>query len=326
MCALLAIGAASCGRNAEVTESMTDSEILEVLDIKIHKDSKNAKLYYDRAKVLLKLNRANDAINDMMTATNLEDDNPDYFMLLGDAYFANGDVDRSYKAFQDAIDLDEDNTEAYLKLGEIAFYSRDYDRAMENLGKVTAKDKTNRTALFMKGFIYKETGDTTNAVFYFRKICDLYPEYEPSFEELGSLYAIKHDPMAVEYLNTAITLEPTNTNALYCLAMFYQETDEIDQAEELYKRIIEIDPHNKDAWHNRGYIELFHYGDYDVAIEYLTRAIECDNQFIEAHVNRGCAYELKGDKNNAEICFRTALDIDPDFQPAIDGMSRLGKK
>ena len=96
LCALLSIGAVSCGNNtSEESKTMTEAEALKVLDVKIHKDSKNAELYYNRAKVLLKMNRANDAINDMIQATTLDKDNSEYIMLLGDAYFANGDVDRS---------------------------------------------------------------------------------------------------------------------------------------------------------------------------------------------------------------------------------------
>lgn len=317
---------AACGGNSEEIENMSDTEILKVLDIKIHKSPKEPQLYYDRAKVLVRMGRNNEAINDLMKAIQMDDDEFDYYMLLGDAYFANGDIEHSYSTFEKALELDKDNTEAILKLGEISFYGRDYDRAMDHLSKVTAADKDNRTALFMKGFIYKETGDTSNALVLLRKVCDLYPDFEQAFETLGALYAEKNNPMAVEYLNTAIKLEPNNTNALYCLAMYYQEKNEMEQAEELYKRILDINANHQDAWHNRGYIEMFHYGDYDLAIEYLTKAIQINNQFIEAHVNRGCAYELKGDKQNAEICFRTALEIDPTFQPAIEGLKRLGKR
>lgn len=276
--------------------------------------------------MLLRLNRTNDAINDMMKATQLDDKNQEYFLLLGDAYFANGDIEHSYSTLQHALELNDKNVEAYLKLGEIAFYGRDYDRAMDNLSKVTAVEKDNRTALFMKGFIYKETGDTNNAIILFRKVCDLHPDYEPAFEELGTLYATHGNPMAVEYLSTAIRLEPQNTNALYSLAMYYQDKAEMDKAEEIYKQILDVNSNHKDAWHNRGYIELFHYNDYDLAIEYFTKAVQCDNLFKEAHANRGCAYELKGDKNNAEICYRSALEIDPQFQPAIEGLKRLGKR
>lgn len=315
----------ACKQQSQDFDKLSQSEQLEQLDAQLHKHPKDAELLHRRGVLLTQLGRINEAIQDLKLATEVEPKEVGHFMALGDAYFANGDVDHSYQVFQQAINLDDDNTEAYLKLGEIAFYSRDYDRAMENLGKVTAVDKTNRTAFFMKGYIYKETGDTNNAVFFFRKVCDLYPDYEPAFEELGALYAVHHNPMAVEYLSTAIRLEPNNTNAKYCLAMYYQDLQKMDEAEELYKQILDINSNHKDAWHNRGWIEMFYYNDYDLAIEYLTKAIQCDNQFVEAHSNRACAYELKGDRNNAEICYKTALEIDPDFKPALEGLRRLKK-
>lgn len=311
-----------CNSNTPTTE-MSNDDILKVLDVKINKHPKDAELLYDRAKILLEMNRVNDAIADLTRATSINNKEFKYFMLLGDAYFANGDVEHSYSSLQSALELEPESSEAFLKLGEIAYYSRDYDRAMESLGKVTAKDPNNRTALFMKGFIYKETGDTSNAITLLRKVCDLYPDYEPAFEELGVLYSIHHNPMAVEYLSTANRLEPTNTNALYALAMYYQDGNKMDQAEEIYKRILDIDDNNKLAWHNRGYIQLFTYGDYELAIEYLTRAIQCDNSFIEAWTNRACAYELLGNKDLARQDFQQALELDHTYQPAIDGLARI---
>lgn len=309
--------------NSTPTDEMSNEDILKVLDIKIHKHPKDDNLYYDRAKIYLELNRVNEAIADLSRAVAINDKEFKYHMLLGDAYFANGDVEHSYKSLQHALELEPESQEAYLKLGEIAYYSRDYDRAMDNLGKVTAKDPQNRTALFMKGFIYKETGDTTNAIILLRKVCDLHPDYGPAFEELGMLYADHHDPLAVEYLNTAIRIDPNNTNALYGLAMYYQDLNKPEQAEEIYKQILDINANHKEAWHNRGYLQMFTYGDYPEAIEHLTRAIQCDSNFIEAWTNRGCAYELLGDKQHAREDFMAALQIDHTFQPAIDGLNRI---
>lgn len=311
-----------CGRHGD-TPDMTNEEVLKVLDIQIHKHPKDDKLYYDRAKIYMELRRVNDAIADLSHAVALNDKKPQYYMLLGDAYLANGNIEQSYASLQRALELDSDNQEATLKLGEIAYYSHNYDRAMECLSRVTAKDPQNRTALFMKGFIYKETGDTANAVTLFRKVCDIYPDYEPAFEELGVLYATRRDPLAVEYLNTALRLEPQNTNAMYALAMYYQDLNQMDKAEELYKQILDINSNHKDAWHNRGYIELFTYGDYPEAIDHLTHAIQCDSTFVEAWVNRGCAYELSGDKTHALNDFHAALELDHTFQPAIDGIKRV---
>lgn len=312
---------AGCKPNTSTSE-MTDEDFLKVLDVKIHKHPKDDNLLYDRSQVYMRLGRVNEAIADLSRAVSINGKELKYHMALGDAYFANGDVGHSYESLQRVLELSPENQDAYLKMGEIAYYSRDYDRAMENLSKVTAKDPQNRTALFMKGFIYKETGDTVNSIKLLRKVCDIYPDYEPAFEELGILYADHHDGMAVEYLTTALRIEPENNNARYALAMFYQDLNQMDKAEDLYKQMLDIDANNKHAWHNRGYIQMFTYGDYPVAVEYLTRAIQSDSTFIEAWANRGCAYELMGDKAHAHDDFRHALDLDHTFQPAIDGLAR----
>ena len=311
----------SCNRH---NDNLDRDEKLVLLDAKIKKNPKNAELYYERGQILLELSKVNEAIADFQQAIKLNDKEVKYYTALGDAFFSNGNVGSSYSTLQQALKLDPKNLEALLKMGEISFYSRDYDRAMESLSKVTEIDKDNRTAYFMKGYIYKETGDTSNAIYYFRKIIDLYPDYEPAYEELGLIYAAHKDRLAVEYLNTAIQMEPKNVNALYGLAMLYQDLEEADKANELYVKILEIDPQNKYAWHNRGWMEMTLYEDYDAAIEFFTKALDADNQYIEAQYNRGYAYELKGDRNNAAICYKSALQTDPQYQPAKDGLKRLG--
>lgn len=317
---LLIVG---CGTGENSADNMSDEEILKVLDIKISKHPKNADLLYDRAQIYMKMGQVNAAIGDLSRAISIDGKDVRYHKSLADAYFANGDVAHSYECLQTVLELDPDNNEAYLKLGEIAYYSKDYDRAMEHLSRVTAKDPNNRTALFMKGFIYEETGDTVSAVKLFHKVCELYPDYETAFEHLGALYASRHDPMALEYLNTAHRLEPQNTQVLYILAMYFQEKNEVDKAVQTYQQILDIDDNYKYAWHNRGYIELFTYGDYPEAVQHLTRAIQCDSSFIEAWTNRGCAYELMGDKPKARQDFLAALDIDHTFEPALDGLARV---
>lgn len=302
-------------------EGLTNEEALKVLDSRIKKDKDNADLYFQRGKILLEMgkqqndkNYITSAIKDFEAAIELDDENIDYYIALGDAYFSRGDFGNSYSALQKALKIDENNFDASLKMGEIAFYSKDYDLAMENLNKVTAKDKNNTTALFMKGFIYKEIGDTANAVTLFRKVIDLHPDYEPAYEELGLLYAQYKNKLAVEYLNTALTLEPQNINVLYGLAMLYQELEDADLANEYYVKILEIDPNNKYAWYNRGWMELVLYEDYQSAIEFFTKAIECDNRYADAYYNCGVAYENLGEKAKAKQYYDETLAIDPKYE------------
>lgn len=281
---LAAVIATGCKQHA-ITDDMTDSEKLEVLDLQIEKHPNDAALLAQRAQVLLNLGRAKEASYDINKAVKAEPDNDKYLMLQADIFFANGDVSNSYSALSAAEKLSPDSKEVQLKMGELTFYSKDYDRSIKHLTKVTEKEPDNRTALFMKGFIYKETGDTMSAVTLLRKVCDLYPEYEPAFEELGILYATHHDPMAVEYLATALRLEPTNTNAMYALAMYYQETEEYAEAEKLYRQMLDVNPNSSDALNNLGWLEKEVYGDMDRALEYFTRALDANPQNEEAQKN-----------------------------------------
>ncbi len=304
----------ACGSNP--TDKLPREDALKVLDAKIKKDNDNAALYYERAIILIGLGKEKqqsqyfrDAISDLEKATNIDDTKAEYYTALGDAHFSIGNVGDSYSALQQALKLDANNFEACLKMGEIAFYSKDYDRAMESLSKVTEQDKNNQTALFMKGFIYKETGDTANAVYYFRHLNELYPDYEPAYEELGMLYAQHRNKLGLEYLTTALSLEPKNINVLYGLAMLYQDAEEADKATEYYVKILEIDPNYKYAWFNRGWMEMVLYEDYNAAIDFFNKAIECDPQYAEAYYNRGLTYQTIGNKAKATADFDKARQL-----------------
>lgn len=290
---LATLATVACRHLPKDTEGLTDSEKLEVLDFRLEKHPKDHAALSERAQVLFNLGHTREALADIERAVGLEPNNVDYRVQQADLYFANGKVEESYKALSKAEQLDPDNLDVQLKMGEVMYYSRDYDRAIECLTRVTSIEPNNRTALFMKGFIYKEKGDTASAVTLLRRVCDLYPDYAPAFEELGILYSTRNNPLAVEYLNTAIQLEPNNTNALYALAMYYQQKEEMEQAENLYHRILDINEKSADAWHNLGYIEMTHYMDFERAAEYFDRALDADPTHEAAAINSKLAHELQ---------------------------------
>ena len=282
----------ACGGRAD-NENLSDGQKLELLDIKLHKSPNDDALLAERAKVLLNLGRTNDAMHDIDRAVELQPKSVEYRMLQADISFAAGNADKSYQALGEAERLAPDNNEVQLKMGEVTFYRRDYDRSLKHMTNVTEKEPDNLTALTIKAFIYKETGDTASAVTLLRKVCDLYPDYAPAFEELGVLYATHSDPLAEDYLTTALDLEPNNTNTMYALAMYHQELQDMDKAEALYRRMLDVNPHSADAWHNLGYIELTFYHDYQRAIVYFDSALASDPSHEAAAKNRQLAIEMQ---------------------------------
>ena len=202
---LLLLSIAACHHQTD-TSQMEREDALQLLDAKIKKDSDNPDLYYQRGQVLIELGREKgqqqyfkDAILDIREAIKLRDDQCDYYTALADAQYSLGQMGSSYQSLQQALKLDENNLNAHLKMGEIAYVSKNYQRALESLNKVTQQDNSNQKALMMKGCIYKEQGDTTNAVLAFRRLIELYPEYEPAYEELGLLYSQRGNKLGLEY-------------------------------------------------------------------------------------------------------------------------------
>lgn len=305
----------ACHHDVDLSQ-LEPEDALHLLDAKIRKDSDNADLYYQRGLILIELGRQQnkqqyfkDAIHDLHDAIKLNGNECDYHTALADAYYSLGQMGSSYQSLQQALKIDADNLNAHLKMGEIAYVSKNYQRALESLNKVTQRDNTNQKALMMKGCIYKEQNDTTNAVLAFRRLIELYPDYEPAYEELGLLYSQRGNKLGLEYLNTALQLQPDNILVLYALGMFYQNVEDADKANEYYVKILEKDPTYKYAWFNRGWMELVLYEDYNNAADFFSKAIECDSTYAEAYYNLGLAYQQLGQATAADHCIQTANSL-----------------
>jgi tetratricopeptide (TPR) repeat protein len=72
------------------------------------------------------------------------------------------------------------------------------------------------------------------------------------------------------------------------------------------------------AYNNRG-ADYNIKGQYDLAIQDCSKAIEIDPEFAMAYQNRGLAYKAKGQSELAHKDFDKALEFDPNiFDPNID--------
>ncbi len=304
-----------------------ETDILALIEAKLKKDPKNSELYYEQAKLLYKKDRLKDASASCDQAIKLKDNVPSYYLLRADIYLKQGLTDESFSAIEKALKLEPDNIQANLKLAELSLFLKNYDRVLELTKKVIELDKINSTAYFIRGYALKETGDTFGAVKLYTKVIEFNPESETAFEELGILYALKKDKLAIDYLNTAISLNPKNTFAMYALAMYYQEMNMPADALPIYENILSISSYNPDALHNIGYIELIYNADYKKAVEYFTKAIESKPDYVEAYFNRGISYEKMGEKSAAINDYKKVLEFDSGHKKAKEALVRLeGKK
>lgn len=282
-------------------------------------------LYHERALLYIKSQNFQYAMDDMSKALSIDSTKAPYFLTLSDLYFIANKTFNAKSALEKCLSIEPDNVKAHLKLAEIYFIVKKYDEANNNLEAVFKIEPFNTKAYFMKGMIYKETGDTAKAVSAFQTVIDKDQSEYNSYMQLGILYNAKNNALAEQYFTGALRLNPRSQEALYGRAMYLQEHNELDKAIQDYTTIIQINPQNKSAHFNLGYLHYTYLKVYDQAIKHYTDAITADPDYTEAYYNRGLSYEALGNIKAAKNDYEKALSLRPGYELAMLGMERLKK-
>jgi len=126
--------------------------------------------------------------------------------------------------------------------------------------------------------------------------------------------ALDEDPSSFEeaegLYRRAIELDPHMAIAYTNLGNIKFRRGEEAGAEELYRKALEIDARQPEAHYNLGYVMLER-GQAQRAISFFEKAISADPRFADAHFNLAMAYEANGERKKAEKHWRTYLEIEP---------------
>ena len=168
-----------------------------------------------------------------------------------------------------------------------------------------------------------ENGDTVRGIRNLQRAIDFNQDYFEAHLQLGILYSEKSNQLAVDYFNNALNIDPGNTEVMYYLADYYQDSEQFDKAINKYNDILELDPEFFIALYNIGYIYLVYKKEFDLAIEYFTDAIEVREDYAEAYYNRGFAWELKQNNEKSRADYNKTLEYQPNYEKAIEGLNRI---
>ena len=319
----------SCNRQpaGTVSEETNTSESaptgLDGITALINIDTSNAILYQQRAMIYLSQRDHNKAMRDMLAAIQLDPGNASYLLTLSDIYLSMGLLDNCAESLNKALELDPENTESMLKLSEIHLIRKNYREAIENADKAIVVDKSNPLPYFIKGYIFAEAGDTVNAIKNYLEAIDRNQEYYDAYMQLGLIYSTVGNRIAIDYFNNALNIDPQSIEAIYALAMFYQQAGDAENAIAAYNKLILLDPQNVYANYNLGYVHLVLMGDFEQAIDFFDKALALKPDYFEAIYNLGYCYELLGDYDMARNLYKDVLELEVNYEKAIAGLNRI---
>lgn len=287
---------------------------------------RNPALYAKRAKLNAERDSTRAAINDWKRAILLDSTNFKWRLGLGDLYYSKADLTNAEIQFTRARILAIDSTEARFKLAELRLVRREYVDAMAEVNDALRIDPQNAKGYFLKGWIHKEAGDTALAISSYRTATERDPKFYDAFMALAGLHNVMQDPLAWQYLNSAVELRPNSVEALYARGLYAQENGQDSIALADYAHIKEVDPNNPTAWYNTGFILLEHQDRFPEARREFSGAILRMPTYAQAYFNRGLTYEFEGKLDSAVTDFKMALAIQPALDDAAHGLDRLQRR
>lgn len=309
--------------DTNLTDAGNDS-ILLAFNERIRKNPNDPEVYHERALYYFEQkNDVEQAFADMRRVFTIDTTTSKYFVTLADLYLAKGMSGNVKASLNKAIEIDSKNIAAYTKLAEMNLYIKDYNACLKTADNVLKIDIYNPRAYFIKGMAFKELGDTAKAASSFQTVVEQDPEYYNAYIQLGLLYSAIKNPLALDYLNNALNLQPQSIEAYYAIAMFFQETGNINKAIEVYNTILKIDPTYNDAHFNLGYIAMVMQNDMAKAIKHFSDNISYHPNNYEAYYMRGLCYERMKDKASAERDYRQALNLYPQYDNAAIALGNL---
>lgn len=117
----------------------------------------------------------------------------------------------------------------------------------------------------------------------------------------------------VELYNRILSENSDDTEVLLNLGLVYSYNGKYDKAEDVFEKILKIEPYNALAFNNLGNIHFLK-GEYEKAIEYYKKAYEIDKFDAHILVNISRAYMKLGKKDDAKLYFDKAVKLDKEIK------------
>ena len=118
-----------------------------------------------------------------------------------------------------------------------------------------------------------------------------------------------------------LELEPENSIALHLLGVVAYQVKNYDVASGFISKAIQISPNIPTFYNSLGNVHSDYGPQLDKAIECYKKVIALDSKFYEAHRNLGSVFWKQGKLTKAIKCYQRALALKPDF---IDAIISLG--
>jgi tetratricopeptide (TPR) repeat protein len=251
----------------------------------------------------------------------LEPDQFEALMTLGNAYQRLGRTDDAKRYVERARDLYPRRAEPWSRLGQIALAANNPQSALENFQTAVLLEPSHASHLYNLAWLLDQLDRDAEAVpLYGRAI----QASKLSFEALNNLALIESEAgrsdRAIRLLDQAVAANTENEAAYLNRGNYYAGQRQWRDALKDYETVLTLNPAMAFAAVEQGRIHL-ELGNVDRALAMLNQALATDPTLHEAYILMSTAYKRMNRTHEADAALAEARRIQPDSSPQpADGL------
>ena len=311
-----------------------DNDAIERIDQALKYDSGLLPAGVQKARILARNNRVEEAIDWLDDLLNDHPDNKQLAVLRARMLLQLGDIAEARDAFSDINAQYPNDQQIILSLALLEEELENYDAAKPLLRELLSKGDKQSEASYYLGRIAANENDPDLALNYYRQISDgreflpaqlaaaqllndeqgvdaaisyleerrdTYPQYAGQLRRLESDLLIKagREKDAFESVSSALAAEPEDTNLRYTRAMLAERLGDMALLEQDLRRIIDQNPDHAEALNALGYSLANKTDRLDEAEPLIERAIELQPDNPAIIDSLGWLYFRQGKLNEA---------------------------
>ena len=216
-------------------------------------DEKSAAAHWGLARAYEGLQRAQEMINELSRTVELDPNNLEARLKLGNMYLAASRVRSDYLAeaermAKDILQKDPNHIEGHILMGGVLFAQQDREKALAELNKAIELDPSRVESYLSLARFYIRIDDHAKAEETYTRAISINNNSSVAHSEYGRylMQANRAQEAEVEFLK-AVEVEPANRNSRILLAGFYLVNKQLDKAEAAYKALADLDKDKPDS-------------------------------------------------------------------------------
>ena len=268
-------------------------------------------VYYIIGTAYMALKKFKESVEFLEKALELNPEHAQLYNNLGTCYITIGELDKAYENYVKASEIDPGNSVTYFNIASILQIKGKHEEACDYFKKAYELEKIDGYLVAL-ALSEVKAGDIDSAIEHYKQLVVQFPEKHNFQYNLVCCYEAKGEyEKAISILQHLVMLNPKSTTMARKLADLYIKVNQPMNAKVIYEKLVTMGNVSFDLYYEYAHICIIT-KDMDKAEKILKKVVELNPGYALPHKDLGVLYLSKRLFDYAKDEFETAYNLEPD--------------